>query len=406
MRTVFPSLLVVLLLATLDTTLTGTVAPALVAELGGGARVGLVVIAYATASTLTIPLWGRAGDLRGHGRILLVALAVFLLGSACCGAARDMAQLVAARTVQGLGAGGLMVGVVTVVATLVPPRERPRYQGYVAAVTALAMIGGPLAGGWLTDLVSWRLAYLINLPLGGVAFAVLLHSARRTPPAAASARRTPPAAANPDNADHSLPAEQRRSLAIVPLRLLGVRNFVLTGLLAPLQGAVMLSAVTYLPLHLQRHQGVGAAASGMLLLPLLGASVAASFAAGRLISATGRYKLVLVAGTSLTAAGAAAVALTGVSLPAMATIGLGGGMLMQLVTLVAQNSVPAADVGVASGAGPFLRQLGGVAGVALTGALYETGSLGPAFAALTALAAAAVVVACLIEELPLRATTG
>ncbi|WP_431896805.1 MFS transporter [Nonomuraea sp. bgisy101] len=386
MRRVLPSLLLVLLLATLDTTITGTVAPALVADLGGGERVPLVVVAYTLASTLALPLWGRAGDLLGHKRALLAALAVFLLGSAGCGAAQDMLQLVAARAVHGLGAGGLMVGVIAVVAALVPPRERPRYQGHVTAVTALAMVGGPLAGGMLTDLLSWRLAYLINLPLGGVAFAVLVISLRLAPPQPGGRR----------------PADY---LAVLPVRLLAVRNFALAALLAPLQGAVMLSAVTFLPLHLQQRQGASATGSGVLLLPLLAGAVAASFLAGRVIGRTGRYKAFLVSGTALTAAGTAGIALAGVAPAWMLLIGLGAGMLMQLVTLVAQNSVPSADVGVASAAGPFLRQLGGVAGVSAAGALYEAGSIEAVFAVSTPVACAAVVVACLVTETPLRVTT-
>lgn len=387
MRSVLPSLLLVLLLATLDTTVTGTVAPALVAELGGGDRVALVVVAYALASTVTLPLWGRGGDLLGHKRALLAALAVFLLGSAGCGAAQDMLQLVVARAVQGLGAGGLMVGVITVVAALVPPRERPRYQGHITAVTALAMVGGPLAGGLLTDLLSWRLAYLINLPLGGVAFAVLMISVRLAPPPSGGRRLI----------DY---------LAVLPVRLLAVRNFALAALLAPLQGAVMLSSVTFLPLYLQQRQGASAAGSGVLLLPLLAGAVAASFAAGRTIGRTGRYKVFLVAGTALTAAGTAGIAVTGVGLAWMLVIGLGAGMLMQLVTLVAQNSVPPADVGAASAAGPFLRQLGGVAGVSAAAALYEAGSIEAVFTVSTLVACAAVVVAGLVTETPLRVTTG
>ncbi|MGV9302065.1 MFS transporter [Nonomuraea sp. NPDC003727] len=388
MRIVFMALLILLLLATLDTTLTGVIAPALVAELGGREQVELVVAGYAAASTLTLPLWGRAADLLGHKRVLLTALVLFEIGSAACAAAQDMTQLVAARAVQGVGAGGLMVGVVTVIAALLPPRERARYQGYVTAVTAAAMIGGPLAGGLLTDALSWRWAYLVNLPLGAVAFVTLALLVRLPPPARQGrARRL---------ADY---------LAVLPPRLLAVRNFALAAILAPLQGAVMLSSVTYLPLHLQAG-GVSAAASGVLLLPLLVGAVVASFLSGRVIAATGRYKPVLVAGTALTAAGTAGMALTGAGWAVMAVQGLGAGMLMQLVTLVAQNSVPAADAGVAGGAGPFLRQLGGVAGVTMTGALYEMGSIQTAFTALTVVAVAAVVVAALIVELPLRVTTG
>ncbi|GAA3237642.1 MFS transporter [Nonomuraea helvata] len=234
MRTIFASLLILLLLATLDTTLTGVLAPALVAELGGREQVQLVVVAYAVASTLTLPLWGRAGDLLGHKRVLLSALVLFQIGSAACAVAQDMTQLVAARALQGAGAGGLMVGVVTVIVALLPPRERTRYRGYVTAVTAVAMIGGPLAGGLLTDALSWRWAYLINLPPGAVPLVALTLPVRLPPPARVRrARRL---------ADY---------LAVLPPRLLAVRNFTLAAILAPLQGAVMLSSVTYLPLHLQ-----------------------------------------------------------------------------------------------------------------------------------------------------------
>ncbi|MFC7728325.1 MFS transporter [Actinomadura keratinilytica] len=186
--TVMSGLMIGMLLAMLDNMVVGTAMPTIVGELGGLAHLSWVVTAYTLATAAATPIWGKLGDLYGRKGMFMASIALFLLGSALAGTAQSMGQLIAFRGVQGLGAGGLMVGAMAIIGDLVPPRERGRYQGLMAAVMPLAMIGGPLLGGFVTDHLDWRWAFYVNLPLGGVALVVTaltmhLPSARAARPA-------------------------------------------------------------------------------------------------------------------------------------------------------------------------------------------------------------------------------
>src|SRR3954462_8804690 len=185
--TTFAGLLLAMLLASLDQTIVSTALPTIVGELGGIDRLSWVVTAYMLAATVTIPLWGRVSDLYGRKRLFQAAIAVFLAGSALSGAAQSLGELIAFRALQGLGAGGLMTLAMAIVADIVAPRERGRYQGYIQMVFVLASVAGPLLGGIFADHLSWRWVFYVNLPIGAVALAVIATSLR-LPPTKARAR--------------------------------------------------------------------------------------------------------------------------------------------------------------------------------------------------------------------------
>src|SRR3954471_13220288 len=169
----FSGLLLAMLLAALDQTIVSTALPTIVGELGGIDQLSWVVTAYMLAATVTIPLWGRVSDLYGRKRLFQAAIVVFLAGSALSGAAQSLGELIAFRAVQGLGAGGLMTLAMAIVADIVPPRERGRYQGYIQMVFVLASVAGPLLGGLFADHLSWRWVFYVNLPIGAVALGVV-----------------------------------------------------------------------------------------------------------------------------------------------------------------------------------------------------------------------------------------
>src|ERR671923_1775479 len=173
-RLTFAGLLLAMLLASLDQTIVATALPTIVRDLGGIDQLSWVVTAYLLSATVTIPLWGRMSDLYGRKRLFQAAIAVFLLGSALSGAAQSLGELIAFRGLQGLGAGGLMTLAMTIVADLVPPRERGRYQGYIQMVFVLASVAGPLLGGVLASELSWRWVFYVNLPIGAAALALIV----------------------------------------------------------------------------------------------------------------------------------------------------------------------------------------------------------------------------------------
>src|SRR5256885_2653442 len=170
---VLPGLLLAILLAMLDNLIVSTAMPRIVGDLHGLAHLPWVVTAYVLGTTVSTPLWGKIGDLYGRKGVFLASIVIFLAGSALSGAAQTMVQLIGFRALQGLGAGGLIVGAMAIIGDLVPPRERGRYQGYMAGMMAVAMVAGPLAGGYITDHLNWRWAFYVNLPVGAVALVLL-----------------------------------------------------------------------------------------------------------------------------------------------------------------------------------------------------------------------------------------
>nr|WP_268257333.1 MDR family MFS transporter [Streptomyces longispororuber] len=409
-RVVIFALMVAILLAMLDNMIVSPAMPTIVGDLGGMEHLSWVVTAYMLATAASTPIWGKLGDLYGRKGAFLASIVIFLLGSALSGMAQDMGQLIGFRAVQGLGAGGLMVGVMAIVGELVPPRERGKYMGMMTGVMAVAMIGGPLVGGTLTDHLGWRWAFYINLPLGVVAL-FMVSAVLHLPKKQATGRIDYLGAAlltvgitsfvlvttwgGTEYAWGSAVimeliglgaaalvgfyfVQKRAAEPILPLRVFHSRNFTLMSVIGFLTGFVMFGAMLFLPLYQQAVQGASATNSGLLLMPMLLAMMAVSMVAGRVTTATGRYKVFPVVGSVLIGVGLLLLAQmdTGTSRFTsgvyMAVLGAGLGCLMQITMLVAQNSVEMKDMGVASSSATLFRTLGSSFGVAVMGALFNS----------------------------------
>jgi EmrB/QacA subfamily drug resistance transporter len=405
---VISGLLLVLLLAALDSTIVATALPTIVGEMGGLTHLSWVVTAYLLAQTIVTPLYGKFGDLYGRKRVVQVAIVIFLAGSALCGLARSMGQLVAFRAVQGLGGGGLMVTTQAAVGDVVPPRDRGRYQGIFGAVFGLSSIAGPLIGGYFTTHLTWRWIFYINLPLGVIAILVIAStlpaSSRRVKHAVDYAGAALLALALSgvivvtDLGGAAFPwasptiiglsvitvaavagfiwAENRAAEPVVPLRLFRNKTFVISILIGLIVGFALFGSVTYLPLFLQVAKGDSPTASGLRMLPMMGGMLVSSIISGQLISRSGRYKLFPIFGTLVMVAGLfmlsrvrSETSLTTTAL-LMMTLGLGLGMVMQVLVLVAQNSVDYRDLGVATSGATLFRLIGGSVGTAALGAVF------------------------------------
>jgi EmrB/QacA subfamily drug resistance transporter len=405
---VFGGLLLAMLLAALDSTIVATALPTIVGEFGGIERLAWVVTAYLLAQTVVTPLYGKLGDIHGRKRVLQVAVVVFLVGSALCGAATSMPQLILFRFVQGLGGGGLMVTAQAVVGDVVTPRERGKYQGIFGAVFAVASIAGPLLGGYFTTHLSWRWIFYINLPLGVLALLVI---AAALPAAATRVRRaidwagagllaaalaslvvltdlggttypwgSAPIVALAVTAAATLVAfvlvERRAAEPVLPPRLFADRTFAVASAVGLIVGFALFGAVTYLPLWLQVAKGESPTASGLRMLPMMGGTIASSILSGQLISRTGRYKLFPILGTALATVGLVLLSRleAGTSLGsaavAMLVLGLGLGLVMQVLVLAVQNSVSYRDLGVATSGAMLFRLVGGSLGTAVLGAIF------------------------------------
>ncbi|NLU75428.1 MFS transporter [Streptomyces sp. HNM0575] len=407
-RTSVFALMIAVMLAMLDNMIVGTAMPTIVGELGGLEHLSWVVTAYTLTTAASTPLWGKTGDMYGRKGAFLTSIVIFLAGSVASGAAQSMAQLIGFRALQGLGAGGLMVGAMSIMGELVPPRERGKYMGMMAGVMSFAMIGGPLVGGTLTDHLGWRWAFYINVPLGGIALAMvvaLLHlPARRAQGSidyagaglltAAITSAVLVTSWGGTEYDWSSPVitglsavavasvvallvvERRAAEPVLPLGVFRSRNFSLMTLIGFLLGFVMFGAMTFLPLYQQTVQGASATNSGLLLLPVLLPMMVVSVVTGRATTRTGKYRAYPLIGGALIPAGLFLLAQLGVgtsrttSALYMVVLGAGMGFLMQLTMLIAQNSVELKDMGVASSTTTLFRTIGGSFGVALMGTLF------------------------------------
>ncbi|MDI1459790.1 MDR family MFS transporter [Catellatospora sp. KI3] len=403
-----------ILLAMLDNMIVGTAMPRIVGELGGLDKLSWVVTAYVLGTTISTPIWGKLGDLYGRKTIFMVSIVIFLVGSALSGAAGEidpgsgMTQLIAFRALQGLGGGGLMVGAMAIIGDLVPPRERGKYQGMMAAIMGIAMIGGPLIGGFITDHADWRWAFYINLPIGGVALLVLastLHLPKyRTEhridwigAALLSVGVTALVLITTWGGDkYAWGSKQIIGLAVVGVVLLAIflwtqtrvaepilplgifrnRNFSLVSIIGFMVGFAMFGAISFLPLYMQTVQGASATNSGLLLLPMMLGMMVTSVFAGRTITRTGRYRAFpIVGGVTLALAMYLLTRLDAdtsrtESSAYMVLLGVGMGFLMQTTMLIAQNSVDRKDLGVSSSTATFVRSIGGSFGVSLFGAVF------------------------------------
>src|SRR5262245_33597928 len=414
-RVVFAALVLAMLLAVLDQTILATALPTIVGDLGGLDHLSWVVTAYLLASTASTPIWGRLSDLYGRKRLFQAAIVIFVVGSALCGIAQNMGELIAFRAFQGLAAGGLMTLAMALVGDLVSARERGRYQGYVQATFLGAAIAGPLVGGLLVDHLSWRWVFYVNVPLGIVSLLVI-GAVLRLPVERTQHRIDYSGAALLAGAVTSLllvtvwggrqypwgsaeivglataavvllaafvVRERRAAEPILPLRLFRDPVFSVVSVALFVATCSLFAAIVFLPLFLQIVHGDSATDSGLLLLPLLVPSTIATVAAGRLIVGTGRYKIFPVAGLALMTLGLVLMSTMdgGTSRTTtsifMAVFGLGFGMVSQVLVLAIQNSVEQRDLGIATASANFFRALGGAIGVAVFGAVFTAKLVGP-----------------------------
>jgi len=405
---VFSGLLLVMLLASLDSTIVATALPTIVGELGGIGHLSWVVTAYLLAQTVVTPLYGKLGDLYGRKRVLQSAVVIFLLGSVLCGMARSLETLILFRALQGLGGGGLMVSSMAAVGDVIPPRERGRYQGIFGAVFGLSSVAGPLIGGFFTTNLTWRWIFYINLPLGVAAMLVLGATLPANPErrkhridyagAAALAAALAGVILLTDLGGATFPwaspqivgmgvasvvslalflwIEGRAAEPVLPLRLFRNRIFTVSSLVGVVVGFAMFGSITFLPLFLQTVKGSSPTDSGLQLLPVMGGMLVTSIVSGQLISKWGRYRMFPIVGTAVMSAGLfllsrmrVETSLVTASLY-MLVVGLGLGMVMQVLVLAVQNSVDYEDLGVATSGATLFRSIGGSLGTAVLGAVF------------------------------------
>ena len=405
---VLPGLLLAILLAMLDNLIVSTALPRIVGDLGGVAHLSWVVTAYILASTVTTPFYGKLGDMYGRKKFFVAAIIIFLIGSALSGLSQSMAELIAFRALQGLGAGGLMVGAMATLGDIVAPRERGKYMSYMMVVMMLATIGGPLLGGFITTAFSWRWIFYINIPVGGAALVYLLATlhvpAKKvshkvdylggsllalaatslillatwggTQYAWGSAQIVGLALVTVAAVVAFYVTETRAAEPMLPLHVFRNRNFSLAMVMTFLTGLAMFGAMTFLPLFQQTVQGESPTVSGLMLTPMMLGVTVTSIVAGQVTTRTGRYKIFPILGGGIMGVGM--YLLTGLDIGTTKVtsgiyyviLGLGMGFLMQMVSLIAQNSVEQRDIGVASSARMFFQQIGGSLGVAAFGAIF------------------------------------
>jgi EmrB/QacA subfamily drug resistance transporter len=404
---IMSGLMLGMFLAALDQTIVSTALPTIVGDFHRSDLLSWVITSYLLASTASTPLWGKAGDLYGRKRVFQLAIVVFLVGSALCGASQNMYELIGFRGLQGIGGGGLISLVFAIIGDVIPPRQRGRYQGYFGAVFGVSSVVGPLMGGFAVDSLSWRYIFYINLPLG-IAALVVTNRVLKLPVrtrkvlidwwgalllvAGVSAILL---ATQSGGTDYPWGSWQivglfglgalglagfvvRERLApepILPLVLFRMQIFTVANIVSFVSGVAMFGALAFLPQYLQLVHGVSATESGLLLLPLLMGLLVMSIGSGRYISRTGRYRWFPLVGTILVTIGLILLTHIGAHTSLVVVgadilvFGAGLGLFMQVLTLVVQNAVPMSQMGVATSSVTFFRSMGGAIGASALGAV-------------------------------------
>ncbi|MER5637177.1 MFS transporter [Kitasatospora sp. NPDC002227] len=405
------ALLLAMLLAALDQTIVSTALPTIVSDLGGLDHLSWVVTAYMLASTAATPLWGKLGDMYGRKRFFQASIVIFLIGSALCGIAQNMGELIAFRALQGLGGGGLMVLSQAIVGDLVSPRDRGRYQGLFGAVFGVTSVLGPLLGGLFVDHLSWRWVFYINLPIGAVALVVIaavLHTAEIkrqhridylgtfliASVATCLVLMTSLGGTTWPWSSWQViglgvlgvvllvafvAVERAAVEPVLPLRLFGSQTFSLVAVVSFVVGFAMFGALTYLPTYLQVVMQVSPTMSGIHMLPMVLGMLLTSIGSGQIVARTGRYRIFPILGTAVTTVGLLLLSRltehtsTTVMSLYFLVFGLGLGLVMQVLVLIVQNSVGYEDLGVATAGATFFRSIGASFGVSIFGTIFAGG---------------------------------
>jgi EmrB/QacA subfamily drug resistance transporter len=406
---IYSGLMVALLLAALDQTIVATALPKVVSDLGGITQYAWVFTAYMLGSTVTVPLYGKLGDAHGRKPLFIVAIVIFLVGSALCGLSQNMWQLVVFRAIQGVGAGGLFPLTLAMVGMIVPPRDRGRYQGLIGSVFAGASIIGPLIGGFIVDNASWRWIFYVNLPVGGLALIVILVTMPRRPyrqdhsidwlGAGILAAGTTALLLGLVWGGNEYPwgspevvvalgaaafflavfavVERQVKEPILPFDILRNQTVASSVACMALVGAAMFGTISYVPLFVQGVIGTSATSSGVVLTPLILGAVTTSFVSGQIVSRTGRYRPNTLIGPLLLGAGMFLLWRMDIHTTSaeaarnMVVAGIGLGMMMQIFVLSVQNSVSRRAMGSATALTQFARSIGATLGVTVMGVIIN-----------------------------------
>ncbi len=410
LKMVFAALMLGMFLAALDQTIVSTALPTIVGDLGGLNHLSWVVTSYLLASTIATPLYGKLGDMLGRKPVFMAAILIFLAGSMLAGLSQSMVELIGFRALQGIGAGGLMVGAQAIIADIVSPRERGRYMGLIGGVFAIASVAGPLLGGFFVDNLSWRWVFYVNMPVGAVAVAIVafgLHLPRRRREHSIDylgaallsgsvaclilvatwggneyAWGSKPIVATAVGGFVLLVLfllqERRAPEPILPLSLFRSRVFAVASSMGFLVGFTLFGAIVFVPLFLQIVYGATPTSSGLRMLPLMAGLLIAAILSGRVISRIGRYKAFPIAGTAILVVGMYLLFRLGATTPSWRTsidifvVGVGIGLVMQVLVLVVQNDASPRDIGVATSTATFFRSVGGSFGVAVFGSIFAS----------------------------------